>query len=138
MIIDFSAVLNKPDGKPLKWPPQYEPIIAVGGEPIGDTQKAAAGQIIGEREVEPAKDLTLAKIAIEALYGTYEGEKLEGEKKNERFLLSLRLVGKVDLKAEEISLLKRLIGKNSPTLVVGRAYQLLDPKGAESDITINI
>ena len=59
-----------------------------------------------------------------------EERKVDGEKKLERFKLAQKIHdcnGKIDLKSEEISLLKKLIGKQFPTLYVGQAYQGLDP-----------
>ena len=78
---------------------------------------------------ENGEPVTLKSLAIGALLAIYKDEEnLSGEKKFERYMLAVKINpgGKIDLKAEEIAELKRLIGKGYSVLAVGQAYELLD------------
>lgn len=82
-----------------------------------------------------ADDLTLGSMATNALMGGFEDERaLPGEDKAKRLKLALRIhgAGEVDLSAEEIALIKKLIAKAYLTLPSARAWQLLDPAPAQS------
>lgn len=81
---------------------------------------------------EPAcgKVLTLSDVAVASLMGAFPDERdLSGDEKIKRFALAMRVRNAKDatLTAEEISLLKKLIGKAYGPLVVGRAYPMIDP-----------
>lgn len=74
-------------------------------------------------------DATLGSVSINALLSlTDEDRKLDALKKFEMGKLAKRIYdGKeIDLKAEEITLIKKRIGMMYPPLVVFRAYELLD------------
>ena len=76
------------------------------------------------------KGLSLGDICIIVLQAQFEDEKnLAADKKIERWNLAQRIHGNVnvDLKAEEITLLKELVGKGWGVTVVGQAYDMLDP-----------
>ena len=65
--------------------------------------------------------------------GTGRPKELKGEEKVERYALAMKIYksdGLVDLKSEEISLLKKLIGRAYGPLTVGQAWEVLDPHGA--------
>jgi hypothetical protein len=73
---------------------------------------------------------TLSRVAATALIQAYADEaNLDGETKVKRFALAMKVTGakKLGLAAEEIAVLKERIGKAYGPLIVGRAYQLLDP-----------
>lgn len=73
--------------------------------------------------------LTLRSACVDALLGTYQDEaSLSGEEKYRRFQLAAKLSGsdEVDLTAEEIAQLKKLVGRAWAPLVVGRVYELLE------------
>lgn len=81
---------------------------------------------------EPAcgKVLTLSDVSVASLMGVFPDERdLNGDEKVKRFALAMRVRNAKDitLTAEEISLLKRLIGKSYGPLVVGRAWPMIDP-----------
>ena len=89
----------------------------------------------------PLKDgdgtsITLKKIAIQVLaYTVFPDEReLPGEKKAERFNLALKIQANdvLDLKAEEIAEIKKLIGKSQSytPVIVGQAWAMLEG-GAE-------
>ena len=83
---------------------------------------------------QPIKDengdsIILKSLTINALEGNFEDERnLLGEEKDKRGLLADKIFagGEIDVTPEEIVLIKQLIGKAFPTLLVTRAYQLLD------------
>lgn len=76
------------------------------------------------------KVLTLGAASINALMSTYPDEKnVSGEDKLKRYDLSLRIKNSdisSDYKSEEITLIKKLIGKAFTPLVVGQAYKILE------------
>lgn len=73
------------------------------------------------------KLFTLKDVCIISLLSNDESVKT-GVEKMKRFLLSSKIqkANDLDLKAEEIVLLKDSIGKVYNALIVGRAYELLD------------
>ena len=75
----------------------------------------------------------VSSIAINALLATFPHEQaLSGEDKLKRFTLAQRIKTNeksVDISAEELALIKSLIGYGFPPLCVGAAYAILDPKG---------
>lgn len=78
--------------------------------------------------------LTLKRASIDALMMPFEDEKnMSGEEKLLRYQLAVRINagGNVDLKAEEVSLLKRVIGKAYTPIVVGPAYLELERDSAQ-------
>lgn len=80
------------------------------------------------------RPMTLCSVSVNALMGQYQDEQsLGGDEKFRRFQLAVRITeGDQDVSAEEISLLKRLIGKAYTPMVVGPAYVALerDPEAA--------
>lgn len=80
--------------------------------------------VIGKTEPEK---LTLKKVCSNALMAL--DEEKNAQTKNDRFLLGLKInsdESKVDLKAEQIAMLKALVGKIYSPLIVGRTWQLLE------------
>ena len=75
--------------------------------------------------------LTLGELSCNLLVGMQEDDKnLSGLAKVKRYKLAQRISGAkkpVELEAEEITLLKDLFGKNASPLIVGQAYEWLDP-----------
>lgn len=72
---------------------------------------------------------TLGKVCVASLLGSYADEQgLSGEEKFRRYQLAERIhAGNMqDVSAEEIALLKKLIGKNWPPAVLGPAYEALE------------
>jgi hypothetical protein len=102
-------------------------ILDMDGRPFIDDVKCPA-DTAGKRKCED--DVVLANIAVRALMASYQDEtNLAGEEKFKRYALAMKIKdgGDVSVSAEEVSLLKRLIGKLYTPLVVGRAFPLLDP-----------
>ena len=87
------------------------------------------GRPIDEAEGKPA---TLGFVCLDALMRSYNDEpNLTGVEKVRRYDLALRIKrggGQLDLPAEEITLLKLLIGKAYAPLIVGQAWAMLEGK----------
>lgn len=76
------------------------------------------------------RDFTLRKACTEALQAmNLSGDTPDGEERFKRYQLAIRIMAEdePDLSSEDITKLKRLIGLSFGTIVVGRAYELLDP-----------
>lgn len=75
------------------------------------------------------KSTTLGTVASQALMAAFPDEtNLEASEKVKRFKLSLKVVkgGSQDISVDDVSELKKLIGKAYGPLVVGRAYDLIE------------
>ncbi len=66
---------------------------------------------------------------------TQDDKNIDGNEKARRFELAMRVYteDEIDLNVDELKLIKDLIGRLYSPLVVGRAYQILDPKEKPSD-----
>jgi hypothetical protein len=73
----------------------------------------------------PHVPATLAWVASEALLRATDEK--DGQRKYKLFSLAMKVGkgGDIDLKAEDVALLKKLIGEQFAPLVVGRAFDLL-------------
>lgn len=77
------------------------------------------------------RDFTLRKACTEALQSlSLQGDTQDGEERYRRYQLAIKIMSEdaPDLSAEEITKLKRVIGLAFGTVVVGRAYEILDPQ----------
>lgn len=86
--------------------------------------------IKGEPIVENEKAVTLGSVSCQALLASYPDEpNLSGKEKAERFVLGVlfSLEQEEDISVEDVALLKKLIGKAYGPLVVGRAYEIIEP-----------
>lgn len=76
------------------------------------------------------EELTLGLVCINILLANLPSEKeIDGKEKFKRFKLAQKIDkadNKITINAEEVVLLKNLIGKAYSPLVVGRAYQILE------------
>ena len=72
---------------------------------------------------------TLGRIAANALLAvTDEDKSMTGETKVKRYDLAMRVIkGEVALKAEDITEIKKAIGKAYAPLIVGQSWKMLDP-----------
>jgi hypothetical protein len=103
MKVDFSSPINGLDNKPVK------------------EANGSGGSM----------EITMSSICCSVLL-TQDTEEAAatGEEKVKRFKIAEKVYsgGEQDLSAEDIVLLKRLIGKFYGPLVVARAYDILEPK----------
>jgi hypothetical protein len=83
-----------------------------------------------DRKGEPVKaaDMTITLEDVAANAVLTNNPKHSGKQKAELFALALKCKGETTLSAEDIVKIKEAIGENYPPLVVGRAWELLDPK----------
>ena len=98
MKIDFSRILTNFDGKPILTPEKGEPV-----------------------------DLKTASMT--ALLGQYQDERnLSGEEKFKRYELAKKIhqSGEIELKSEEIALIKSLVAKAYAPLAVGKLWEMLE------------
>ena len=83
-------------------------------------------------QVPGTEDMTLKEVCLAALQANFDDEKqLSATEKVARYSLAtdiFKAKGSIELASEEITLLKKLIGKGFTVLIVGQAYELLDPK----------
>lgn len=90
-----------------------------------DFSKVITG-LKGEPLSDGKEPVTLSAVVCGVLLALDQAE--SAEDKVRKFQLAVRAVngGVQDLSAEDLVLLKKLIGKLCPPLVVGRSYQILD------------
>jgi len=86
---------------------------------------------------ETGENVTLKSVCVNALLGTYPEEKnITGVKKCERATLAQKIYltkDKVNLVADDITLLKKLIAMQNGPLTVLRAFELLEPTVIEKE-----
>jgi len=101
-------------------------LTELDGTPM-DTGKQVCqmcGQVVDEKE-----PMTVRLAATRALTAVYRDEQgLAGDKKVARFHLALKIADEdePDLKAEDIVLIKMVVGKMYGPVVVGRVWGILD------------
>jgi len=82
-------------------------------------------------EGEPIKDgsvdATVGKVIRNALLGNDQSD--NADKKLKKYKLAMDcLATEVDLKAENVSLIKKCVGENYPPLIVGKVFEIIDPE----------
>lgn len=81
---------------------------------------------------EDIENLTLKTISVEALLAAFDDERssLTGEEKVKRYHLATQIHtnDEIDITVEDISLIKKLIGKGYGALIVGQAWEVLEGK----------
>ena len=98
MLVDFDQMFKNMDGKVMK-------------------QNPGSGD-----------DADLNGVCVEALLNFDPRSDTDGKKKADRYDLALRIKkgGRVRVEAEEVALMKELVGKVFGPLVVGQAYKFLE------------
>jgi hypothetical protein len=77
---------------------------------------------------EKSPPLTLGKVCEDALIATLPNDNPDVGEKGRRFFLALKIhAGTAELTADEVTLVKKVVGLAYGPLVVGRAIELLDP-----------
>jgi hypothetical protein len=83
-------------------------------------------QTVGKTE-----QMTLRSVVVDALLTTFGDEReLSGEDKLKRYDLAVQIYAcdEMQLKAEEVALIKKLVARRYGPLVTGQAWAMLDPK----------
>ena len=91
---------------------------------------AAIKDLDGGAVKDGEKDATLGRVACTALLASYADEQnLAAEDKVKRFRLAEIAArgGEQEMKVEDVALIKTLIGKAFAPLIVGRAYDIIEP-----------
>lgn len=125
MIRDVDQPVTDLAGHALHEPISLQDLLAATAEMTSEQREAIAAAI--NKTGRPA--LTLKRAMVNALQAMFEDERqLEGEKKLERWKLAMKihLGGEIDLTAEEIVLVKRLVGKLYGPSVVGPVWTALE------------
>ena len=123
--MDFSVVINDLDGEPFT---DQMALQANGYYPL-----LAKFQADPQNNKEPEKVLlTLGAACRHALCSNFQDEpQLSGEERFERGLLAYKIKqGNPELSSENISLIKRLLGKLYGPEVILTSWSLLDPAEA--------
>ncbi len=118
MKIDFNRQFKELDGKVI---PEQPPGMVKNDK--------------GEMEEKKYPPFTLRKACTNVLVmGERDAQgrpkEMTGKQKVERYELAKKIhnsTGLVDLQAEEITLLKELIGRIYPPITVGQSFEILDP-----------
>lgn len=72
------------------------------------------------------EQVTLKRLAVDALLGNYPDEQLTGDEKAFRYQLAKRIhTGRASLTSSEREVVRALIGKNFIPLLVGAAFEML-------------
>ena len=129
--IDFDQKLFALDGSPLIDPDKTQVAIECRVEELfqeGMDRHALTATLSGNRELRVP--ITLRSVCVNVLMGLGPDERgMGGEEKARRFSLGMK-VHKVkeplELKSEQIVLLKKLIGAAYAPLVVGQVFEMLD------------
>ena len=110
MKVNFSQAIKDLDGKSML-------------EPTGEKDKDGKEVVV---------ESTLKMFAVRALTAMFKDEEnLDGEKKFKRMMLAQKIYkseGEIGVSPEDISLLKKLIGKGWGPMVVWACYNILDPQ----------
>jgi hypothetical protein len=89
-------------------------------------------KVLKTMEGEPLKDgiedLTLKSVCVNGLLATMQNDQPSGEEKLKRYLLATQINNddEVDVSAEDISLIKKMVGMSFPTIVAGQAFMMLE------------
>ena len=91
--------------------------------------KSLSGKELKDNQTN--EDLCLKDVCANALLGLFDDErKLEGKEKLRRYQLANKIYGAkepIELKSEEITLLKTLVSKAYAALISGQVWKILDP-----------
>jgi hypothetical protein len=119
MKVEFGTTLKNIDGNEMREPKMDPHRLDENGRPL---------PVMGEDGVAVMEDVTLLKICKIVLMGSFEDEKnLAGDKKLERWTLAQKINGgNTEVVAEDVTLLKLLIGKGFGPRVLGPAYLVLE------------
>jgi len=118
-------------------------LTSLTGEPLEELEKYDNEKFVSTEETPDEnpqhlrkRKITLRSVCIGALTGTLEADRtMKGPDKIKQFTLAVRIQEQeeVDLASEDVTLLKKRIGNMYTTLVVGRAFELLDPAEKDKD-----
>ena len=84
----------------------------------------------GDNLKDETGDITLKSICVNSLLATIPNETPTGEEKLLRYSLATQINKdeEVDLSAEDISKIKKMVGQAFPTVIVGQTFLMLEGK----------
>ena len=91
---------------------------------------------LDDKEIKLAgKSQTFSVVACNALLSLPDNSNVPGNDKITRYNLAMKIHNNnpVDLTLDELKLLKDLIGQLYLPLIVGQAWEILEPKGGDTD-----
>jgi len=95
---------------------------------LDQTFKTLNGVEIKDEEGKGIKLLTICQNAL--ISAGDQQQKESGEEKAKRYQLAIKLAngGEIELTAEDIAKIKKLIGESYAPIIVGQAYDMLEGK----------
>jgi len=126
MKVKINSILKNVKGQPLNGKKECCVI-----DKDGNFIKTQTGDYFIKTIEVPEEKLTLKDICLNVLMSLDKDEKTDGEEKYKRFKLGM-LIGDskeyVELDAEEITKIKKLIGNLYSPLILGQCYDILENK----------
>lgn len=117
MKINFNAILKDIDGKDMTVPVKFKIHPETGQEFKGED---------GQPLVLKSESVKLSTVCVNALMANKRDETLSGEEKLSRYILASKIKqakGTLEVTAEEVVKIKKLVGEFMSTLIVGAVYQ---------------
>jgi len=95
-----------------------------------DGEKMFKEELKDNKMVETKNEFQLKDACVNSLMANVEKEEIDGVEKMKRYLLATKIqkANELDLKSEEITKLKEIIGKAYGVMIVGQAYEMLEGK----------
>ena len=123
MKIDVTQAMKNIDGAPI-----YKPVENTVGCPECGHQFVTMARTGDETEV-----VDLRHVLIQSLLQVTEDDKQSGDVKFNNYQLANKIHHNnvLDMKAEDVTRLKKLVGKVWGPIIVGQAYEMLDPSTSE-------
>lgn len=121
MILDVTKILTDMHGDNISCLEDYENVNFV------NSQETPEEQPFHKRKVP----MTIRKCCVDSLLASTDNDRgISGEEKIKRFKLaeSIQDNDSVELDSEDVTLLKKRIALIFGVIVVGKAYEVLDPK----------
>lgn len=129
MVVELTQVLRQLDGTPVQYPDlSWKPKESSVRKEVGD-RVIWVNSKTGEVDEPSLLPLTMNKVLVNALMGTYEDEKsLDGSERVARFKLAQKIHGaeKITLVPEDAARIREVVVKMYGTLITGLVYEALE------------
>ena len=120
MKVNFNAALKDLDGKEMTVPSKFrinpdtgQPFMGEDGQPLATKSES----------------VKLGTICVNVLMANKRDEQLDGEEKLSRYILASKIkqaTASIDVTAEEVAKIKKMVGEFMSTMIVGSVYQQLE------------
>lgn len=104
----------------------------IDGKPMKQKKVVGVGIVDGKQvqKLEDGGELKVRDILVDSLLADHEDEKgkLSADEKLKRFILAtdIQKNSEIELKSEQVVLIKQLVAKSYNTLIVGQIMQIID------------